>query len=134
MTHHRTPLGRHLLDLEQRARLALAILNDEASDDDAAAFRDLLDLDPADDGEHDAQTHDEAFSYVQGGLAFTPDDAGTVLAVLAWGGPTIQLVREGDSAALIAWDASRSTASRRSAVVDAWAAAIDEYRAETWPR
>ena len=114
-----TTLPRHLALLDERARLALAILDGTASDDEHAALRDSLDLE-ADDLETAAE------DYLHSGYAFTPSPGTATVAVLAAGGPEIHLARHGDGYALTGYTPGHRDAVRTSPAITAWGRLRDD--------
>lgn len=106
-------LPQHLALLDERARLALAITDGTASDDEHTAFRESLELE-ADDTDH------EADAYLHSGYAFTTAPGSATVAVLAVGGPEIHLARHGGGYVLTGYAPGHAEAVRASDAITAW--------------
>lgn len=109
----------YLLVLESRARLAFAITDDAASDDEVQAFRDDLGVEV---GEH---AHDTAEDFLHSGYAFTPELGSPVVAILSAGGPDVRLVRDGDDYALTAYAPGHRDVELTSEAITRWGHLID---------
>lgn len=111
----------HLADLEDRARLAFAILDGTATDQDRAAFREALSLSADDD------TDAEAEDYFSPGYDFTPEPWSPVVAVLTVGGPDIRVIRDGDDYTLVGYAPGHPGAARSSAVITRWGRLLEAH-------
>lgn len=107
----RDTLTDHLELLDERARLALAVIEG----DDAMPLLESLGLEDTDDtGEQVAE------DYLHSGYPFTPAPGTATVAVLAAGGPEIHLARHGDGYALTGYMPGHRDAVRTSPAIDAW--------------
>lgn len=107
-------LPQHLALLDERASYALAIVDGTASDDEHAAFRETLELEPDDD------IDTEADAYLYSGYAFTTAPGSATVAVLTVGGPEIHLARHGTGYVLTGYMPGHTEAVRGSAAITAW--------------
>lgn len=116
----RDPLTAHLALLDERARLALAVLEG----DDAMPLLESLGIeDTADTGEQVAE------DYLHSGYPFTPAPGTATVAVLAAGGPEIHLARHGDGYALTGYMPGHRDAVRTSPAITAWGRLRDDAQA-----
>ena len=113
----RDPLTAHLALLDERARLALAVLEG----DDAMPLLESLGIeDTADTGDQVAE------DYLHSGYPFTPAPGTATVAVLAAGGPEIHLARHGDGYALTGYMPGHRDAVRTSPAITAWGRLRDD--------
>ena len=104
-------LHEHLALLDERARLAFAVIDGE----DAMPLLASLGLEDADEtGEQVAE------DYLHSGYAFTTAPGSATVAVLAVGGPEIHLARHGDGYALTGYMPGHRDAVRTSPAITAW--------------
>lgn len=111
----------HLADLEDRARIAFAILDGESTIADRAAFREALALGPHDDLTEEAQ------DYFGPGYDFTPEAGSPVVAVLTVGGPDIRVIRDGHDYTLVGYAPGHPGAARSSAVITRWGRLLEAH-------
>src|SRR5699024_3809852 len=101
----------HLALLDERARLALAVIDGE----DAMPLLESLGLEDTDEtGEQAAE------DYLHSGYGFTTAPGSATVAVLAAGGPEIHLARHGDGYVLTGYMPGHRDAVRTSEAITAW--------------
>lgn len=113
VTPRRAPdrLGDHLALLDERARLALEVIDGA----DAMPLLESLGLENTDEtGEQVAE------DYLYSGYAFTTAPGSATVAVLAVGGPEIHLARHGNGYVLTGYMPGHRDAVRTSPAIDAW--------------
>lgn len=110
-------LGDHLALLDERARLAFAVIDGE----DAMPLLASLGLEDTDEtGEQVAE------DYLHIGYAFTTAPGSATVAVLAAGGPEIHLARHGDGYVLTGYMPGHRDAVRTSPAITAWGRLRDD--------
>lgn len=104
-------LGAHLALLDERARLALEVIDGA----DPMPLLESLSLEDTDEtGEQVAE------DYLHSGYAFTTVPGSATVAVLAAGGPEIHLARHGDGYVLTGYMPGHRDAVRTSPAITAW--------------
>lgn len=109
-------LAQHLAQIEGLARVALAVEDGTATDDERTALLTVNDESP----EH------AATAVLHSGYPFTPSPDSPVIAVLAVGAPDIRMTRDRDGYALTAYAPGHPHAELRTETVTRWGRMIDQ--------
>ena len=103
-------LAEHLAQIEERARIALAVDDGTATDDERTSLPTMDDVTP----------EQAAYAFLLGGYALTPAPGSPVIAVLSVGAPNVQIIRDGDRYALTAYAPGHADTELWSETVTRW--------------